>query len=129
MALTLAQDWTRKNGEVKAGLCGDPAMECLHYSQQLFLFNPQMVSEPRQKHCVVSTRCRRSIHMWTYNSCKRGFSDWHPKPPYRPSYGASSYYIKREEDPQLLFHPNRRGKPWKCLTKVVSTPLAKWSVW
>jgi hypothetical protein len=60
MALTLAQDWTGKNGEVKAGLCGDPATECLRYSQRLFLFNPEMVSDPRQMQTLG----------------KRGFSDY-----------------------------------------------------
>jgi hypothetical protein len=77
MALTLAQDWTGKNGEVKAGSCGDPGMECLRYSQRLFLFTREMVSDPRQKHCIVSTRCS-SQYIYECELTilgKRGFSD------------------------------------------------------
>jgi hypothetical protein len=53
------ENWEWKNGEYETGLCKPPEVECLRYSQQLFLSNPQMVSDPIQKHCIVSTRYSR----------------------------------------------------------------------
>lgn len=62
----LKRTGTGKLAKVKPDFVGTPDIDS---SQQLLRFNPQMVSDPRQKHYIVSTRCwTQYIHMGTYNS-------------------------------------------------------------
>jgi hypothetical protein len=48
--------------------------------------------------------------------------------PFAPPPAQVLYYVKREGVRDFSLTPIEGGKPWKCLAKVASAPLGKWSI-